>query len=77
MRGPIVVAASADGHLELFAIADPAGVTHAWQTAPNAGWSAQASLSAPGGVFVTQPAAGRNADGRLAVFATGADGAIW
>ena len=75
--GPIVVASNADGRLELFAIGSPGGVVHAWQLAPNSGWSAQASLGSPGVVTVSSPAVGRNADGRLAVFVSGSDGAIW
>jgi hypothetical protein len=75
--GPIVVASNADGRMELFAIASPSGVTHAWQLAPNSGWSSQASLGSPTGVFVSSPAVGRNADGRLAVFVSGDDGVIW
>jgi hypothetical protein len=75
--GPIVVASNADGRLELFAIASPDGVTHAWQLMPNAGWSSQAMLGSPSGVSVASPAVGRNADGRLAVFVSGSDGAVW
>jgi hypothetical protein len=75
--GPIVVTPNADGHLELFAISDPGGVTHAWQTAPNNGWSGQTSLGSPSGIFVQNLAAARNASGTVAVFAQGSDGAIW
>ena len=76
--GPIVVAANADGRLELFAVGSPDGITHAWQTAPGAGTWAQGDLGSPtGGIFVQNVAAGRNADGRLSVFAQGSDGAIW
>jgi len=38
------------------------------------GWSGWYSL---GGVLTSDPAVGRNADGRLEVFVTGTDGALW
>jgi hypothetical protein len=75
--GPIVVVANADGRLELFATAEPAGTTHAWQTSPGGSWSAQVSLGSPGGVLLQNLAAALNADGRLDVFAQGSNGAIW
>jgi hypothetical protein len=75
--GPIVVASNADGRLELYAIASPDGVTHAWQLVPNGGWSSQAFFGSPGGVSVGSPAVGSNADGRLQVFVSGSDGAVW
>jgi hypothetical protein len=75
--GPIVVTGNADGRMELFAIASPEGVTHAWQTAPNGGWSSQDSLGSPTGVLVQGLAAARNSGGQLLVVAQGSDGAIW
>jgi hypothetical protein len=75
--GPCQVITNADGRLELFAIGSPGGVTHAWQTAPNGGWSTQADLGSPGGVFITNVRLGRHVDGRLAAFSSGSDGAVW
>jgi len=49
-------------------------VWHIWQTAPNNGWSGWATM---GGVITSDPAIGRNQDGRLEVFARGTDDALW
>ncbi|MBV9357194.1 MAG: hypothetical protein JO023_16910 [Chloroflexi bacterium] len=78
--GVYAIVPNADGRLELFATAPgtPGGLVHAWQTAPNGSWSPEASLGTPSSVSIlNQPAAGRNADGRLSAFMLGGDGAIW
>ncbi|WP_416874770.1 hypothetical protein [Kitasatospora sp. SC0581] len=63
--GRVVSARSADGRLEVFA-AGKNGVSHAWQTAINGGWSEWEDLGGPAGAEL---AIGLNADGRLEVFA--------
>ncbi|GAB3669436.1 hypothetical protein GCM10027589_36950 [Actinocorallia lasiicapitis] len=63
--GRVVSGRSADGRLEVFAAA-ASGVHHAWQTAPNGGWSAWENL---GGPQNAQLAIVPNADGRLELFA--------
>jgi Common central domain of tyrosinase len=65
---------NADGRLEVFARGDDNAVWHIWQTAPNNGWSAWASL---GGNTPATPVVFPNADLRLEVFARGDDNALW
>jgi hypothetical protein len=72
--GSTRVAQNGDGRLELFARGDDNAVWHIWQTAPNSGWSAWATL---GGVIHGRPVAFQNADLRLEVFARGDDNALW
>ncbi|GAB3669435.1 hypothetical protein GCM10027589_36940 [Actinocorallia lasiicapitis] len=63
--GRVVSGRSADGRLEVFA-AGAGGVHHAWQTAPNGGWSPWENL---GGPQNAQLAIVPNNDGRLELFA--------
>jgi hypothetical protein len=68
----LAVGQNPDGRLELFAAVSGAQgptLSHVWQTSPNGGWSAWASLGAPPAQFLGVTAVGRNADGRLEVFA--------
>jgi uncharacterized protein GlcG (DUF336 family) len=74
LRGIVTVVSNADGRLEAFASGMDYALWHMWQTAPNDGWSAWASL---GGVLTSDRSVGRNADGRLEAFARGTDGALW
>jgi len=74
LRDIVMVASNADGRLEAFATGTDYALWHMWQTAPNNGWSAWASL---GGVLTSDRSVGRNADGRLEAFARGTDGALW
>jgi hypothetical protein len=74
----LVVGRNGDGRLELFALAGPGELWHAWQQPlPAGGWSAWGSLGAPGGVSLFMMEVGRNADGRLEAFAPATDGALW
>lgn len=70
---PFEVIANQDGRLELFGW-DPynsvGGAFHLWQTSAGGGWSAPAAM----GKDVAALVAGRNADGRLEVFATTTSG---
>ena len=74
----MAVAQNADGRLELFAAAGADAPTHTlwhvWQTAPNSGWSEPAVR---GHRLTSPPTVGRNADGRLEVFAVREGGALW
>jgi len=63
---PIATGANADGRQEVFARSAKGDLVHTWQTAPNNGWSGWHHLS---GAFDGKPVIGRNADGRLDVFA--------
>ncbi|HEV2135044.1 MAG TPA: hypothetical protein VGR47_12470 [Terracidiphilus sp.] len=72
------VVRNADGRLEVFLLANDGKVWHIWQTAPNNGWSGWSSLGGPS-VQISNgaPFVGNNADGRIEVFVTGADGGIY
>ena len=73
-----VVAASADGRLELFLRGGDENIYHAWQTSASNGWSDWVNEGAAGGGFVTvAPALARNGDGRLEIFALAIDGNIY
>ena len=73
-----VVAASADGRLELFMTGVDGNVWHRWQTAASNGWSPWTSEgSAGGGCTDAAPGLGRSGDGRLELFVVGRDGALW
>ena len=73
------VGRNADGRLEVFAVGSAntfqADLVHIWQVAPNSPWSGWASLG--GRWKLTAPAVGRNADGRLEVFARAEDDSLW
>ncbi len=60
----------------MFAVATDDAVWRIAQQKPNAGWDAWASLGAPSGVALASPASAPNTDGRLEVFAIGAN-ALW
>jgi len=65
--------------LEVFAVGlngNTADLVHIWQPAPNSGpWSGWASLG--GNLKLVAPAVGRNAEGRMEVFACTQDNALW
>ncbi len=72
------VVRNADGRLEVFLLAADQNIWHAWQTAPNGGWGAWASLGTPPVEIANgAPFVGNNADGRIEVFVTGSDGGIY
>jgi hypothetical protein len=73
-----VVAASADGRLELFLRGRDGNMYHAWQTSASNGWSDWVNEgAAEGGEFVSAPGLARNGDGRLEIFAVAIDGNIY
>ena len=72
------VVRNADGRLEVFLLGNDQKIWHAWQTAPNGGWGAWASLGSPPVEIANgAPYVGSNADGRVEVFVTGSDGGIY
>jgi hypothetical protein len=73
------VAQNKDGRLEVAALGGDYAVWHRWQTAPNGDWSDWSSLGHPGGPLLEAggPVLARNGDGRLEVFTTATDGAVW
>jgi hypothetical protein len=69
---------NADGRIETFAVGDDGNLYHIWQTSPGGGWTAFYSLGRPGTTALTAvPSIATNTDGRLEIFAVGADGAVW
>lgn len=74
-----VVAASADGRLELFLTGADGNVYHTWQIVASGDWSAPwtSEGSAGGGFGPAAPGLGRNGDGRLQLFAVGRDGNLY
>jgi hypothetical protein len=86
LDGFSMVAANANGRLELFATANDGldtehnEIWHVRQTAPNNGWSAWTSLGSPGsgiGTTGSDLAVAASDDGRLELFATATDGNLW
>ena len=78
--GPPVVAASADGRLEVFTRGSDGALWHIWQTAPNGGWSNWLSHGTPPGTTLApiwRPVVAPNTEGRLELFAVGDDKALW
>jgi hypothetical protein len=74
VAGTPVIAANADGRLQVF-VRGPAGdIATKWQVTPNGGWSSWASL---GGGTVGAPSVARNLDGRLELVARATDNSIW
>jgi hypothetical protein len=73
----VALGASADGRLELFAVAADWQLYHIWQTAVNNGWSGWYSHGNGGARLGWPPAVAASADGRLEVFAVGADGQLY
>jgi acylphosphatase len=69
----VIASGNSDGRLEVLAIGTDNALWHIWQTAPNNGWSALASM----GGIVKEIAAAKNQDGRLEVLAIGSDNALW
>jgi hypothetical protein len=75
-----VVAQSADGRLEVFAVGDDGALWHIWQTSVNGGWSTWFSHGAPPGTQVgglRNAVIAPNSQGRLELFVLGDDKALW
>jgi hypothetical protein len=73
-----VLGQNADGRLEVFERYSDGSIYHGWQQAVNggAGWLGFVPVASGTG-FLGNPAVGRNADGRLEVFAHKTDGVLW
>ena len=72
------VTRNADGRLEVFLVANDQQIWHIWQTAPNNGWSGWSSLGGPSVTIANgAPFLGNDADRRIELFVTGADGGIY
>ncbi len=75
VTGDLAVANNADGRLEVVGIGDDGNLWHAWQLAPNSGWSGAGillhGLRAGGGTTLAT-----DADGRLEFFGLSAAGAM-
>jgi murein DD-endopeptidase MepM/ murein hydrolase activator NlpD len=65
---------NADGRMEVFVLGNDHAIWHAYQVAPNAGWTPFGSLS---GSLSDNPSVARNGDGRLEMFARNTDGRVW
>jgi hypothetical protein len=73
-----VVGHNRDGTMEVFAPSNDFNLWHIEQIAPGDGWGGWANLGQPPvGLLNEDPAVGHQMNGRLVVFAAGADGAIW
>ena len=78
--GGLDVVANQDGRLEAFAVGDGRDLVHLWQQTPGTDWSDDwSSLGTPTAAInlTGELSAGRNADGRIEVFARGSDTALW
>lgn len=74
------VAASADGHLEVFIVSQEAELWRIRQTAPNGGWSPWFAHGTPSDVSFgsdSTPGLAADADGCLHLFTVGNDGRVW
>ena len=78
LTGTAMVAASADGRLELLVVGSDGNLWARWQTAPSNGWSDWGSHGQPPGVHLTgSPMLAASADGRLELLVVGRDGNLW
>lgn len=73
-RAPLSVVRNRDGRLEVFAGTSDGAIGHAWQTAPNGGFTDWFTF---GGFWSAGLDAGVNLDGRLEVFVKSNDGQVW
>jgi hypothetical protein len=78
LNGTPVIAANSEGRLELLLTGNDSQLWHIWQTAPSQGWSPDwLSHGEPPGGFFSSSAMAASVDGRLELFATGADQQLW
>jgi hypothetical protein len=79
--GPLapVVAASADGRLEVFTVAADGALWHIWETTLNGTWSQWTSHGSPAQSlgFTSVPVIAANSEGRLELLLTGNDFQLW
>ena len=75
-----VASKNADGRIEVFSTGDDGNLWHIWQTAPGNGWFNWFSSGKPSsslGNVEHAPGVEINTNGRLEVFTSGTDGALW
>jgi hypothetical protein len=72
-----VLAASADGRLELFVTGNDGNLWHRWQTQASNGWSQWVPTRPDPGTAGAAPDVRASGDGRLELFVVGADGDLW
>ena len=72
-----VLAANADGRLDLFITGSDGNVWHAWQTVASNGWSDWYPVRPPPGASAAAPDAAPSGDRRLELFVVGGDGNLW
>ena len=82
LAGNPMIGRNADGRLEFFVLGTNGSIYSKWQTSPNGGWSTTGGTDNSGwqdysANVASNPAVGRNADGRLQFFVRGTDGAIY
>lgn len=80
MQGLPALARNKNDRLELFVVDPDSSVWHRWQEEPGSDrWKAWDPLGEPGQRLGINgpPAVGQNKDGRLELFVTADDGAIW
>jgi hypothetical protein len=76
--GQQLMLSNKDGRLEAFGLGANRQIYHAWQGTPNGAWGTWWSLGDPAsGHFISDPAAGRNADGRIETFSISDDGNLY
>src|SRR6266700_4047201 len=78
LEGSTIVVQNDDGRLEVFATGPDYALLHIWQVAPNGSWSNWNSLGKPTNEGIRPPFSVHvNDDGRLEVFATDIESALW
>jgi hypothetical protein len=78
LDGSPILGRSLDGRLQVFLISTDGSLWSIVQTAPSGTWSNWTSLGKPASTTLTDSSVvASNADGRLEVFAQGADQALW
>jgi hypothetical protein len=78
LGGSPAMAANAAKRLELFVVDTEGVLWHIWQTAPSNGWSGWLSHGRAAGTnLASAPTLAASADGRLELFITADDGAVW
>src|SRR5205085_4815291 len=67
-----------DGRLEVFLAGSDNALWHIWQVAPNGTWSNWESIGRPPNIgSISSPSVGAEEDGRVEVFVTASDNALW
>ena len=75
--GPVTAHRSGDGRVEVFTVDDHGRMWNIRQTSPDSGFSEWNDFGTPDVALEDRPALARSADGRLELFVTGSDGALY